>query len=151
MTLIDNFSTLIAKHHKTLKNFQIVGSTLEATSKIYGLRVDSVHMDIIRMSSGLGRYKSKSLNKLQYVCSKCIRTSVQWKNKKRKMLPLHLFALSLDKDYGYQNKNQFVCSIYKCIANWLVVVVVVVTIDKFIGIISLSQSVFIIFQRFNQA
>lgn len=59
MTLIDNFSTLIAKHHKTLKNFQIVGSTLEATSKIYGLRVDSVHMDIIRMSSGLGRYKRK--------------------------------------------------------------------------------------------
>lgn len=57
MTLIDNFSTLIEKHHKTLKNFQIIGSTLDATSKIYGLRVDSVHMAVIRMSSGLGRFK----------------------------------------------------------------------------------------------
>lgn len=63
MTLIDNFSTLIAKHHKTLRNFQIVGSTLDATSKIYGLRVDSVHIDVMRMTSGLGRFKS-NLNKL---------------------------------------------------------------------------------------
>lgn len=59
LTLIDNMANLCRSHHKTLKNFQIVGTTLEATTKIYGLRVDSVHSDIVRMSSGLGRMKSK--------------------------------------------------------------------------------------------
>lgn len=57
LTLIDNMANLCRGHHKSLKNFQIVGSSLEATTKIYGLRVDSVHSDIVRMSSGLGRMK----------------------------------------------------------------------------------------------
>lgn len=61
LTLIDNLANLLGSHHKTLKNFQIVGTSLEATTKIYGLRVDSVHSDIVRMSSGLGRMKSKLL------------------------------------------------------------------------------------------
>lgn len=59
LTMIDNMANLCRGHHKTLKNFQIVGSSLEATTKIYGLRVDSVHSDVVRMSSGLGRMKSK--------------------------------------------------------------------------------------------
>lgn len=52
-------ANLCRVHHKSLRNFQIVGSTLEATTKIYGLRVDSVHSDIVRMSSGLGRMKGE--------------------------------------------------------------------------------------------
>lgn len=56
-------ANLCRSHHKTLKNFQIVGTTLEATTKIYGLRVDSVHSDIVRMSLGLGRMKSKIISK----------------------------------------------------------------------------------------
>ena len=68
MSLIDNFSALINKHHKSLNSFQIVGSTLEASSKIYGLRVDSVHTDVLRMTSGLGRTKRKSM----FCTIKCI-------------------------------------------------------------------------------
>lgn len=49
---------MMAKHNKMMKNFQIVGSTLEASSKIYGLRVDSVHMDTVRMTAGLSRQKA---------------------------------------------------------------------------------------------
>lgn len=60
MSLIDNFSALIARHHKSLNNFQVVGSTLEASSKIYGLRVDSVHTDVMRMSSGLMRKRDNN-------------------------------------------------------------------------------------------
>lgn len=56
--MIDNMTNLCRGHHKALNNFQIVGSSLEASSKIYGLRVDSVHSDIVRMSSGLGRMTS---------------------------------------------------------------------------------------------
>lgn len=40
-------------HKKSVKNFRVYTTTLEASSKIYTLRVDSVHTDIIRMSSGL--------------------------------------------------------------------------------------------------
>lgn len=50
----------MAKHNKMMKNFQIVGSTLEASSKVYGLRVDSVHMDTVRMTAGLSRQKTTS-------------------------------------------------------------------------------------------
>lgn len=63
MAIIDSFSKLIQKHHKTLQNFQIAGSTLEASTKVYGLRVDSVYNDTIRMSSELSRQTAKSLNK----------------------------------------------------------------------------------------
>lgn len=59
MTLIDNFSKLLSKHHKSASNFQVIGVTLDATSRIYALRVDSVHMDVLRISSGLGRYRSE--------------------------------------------------------------------------------------------
>ncbi|KAJ6646730.1 Condensin complex subunit 2, partial [Pseudolycoriella hygida] len=57
ISLIDHFRALIDKHHKTLNSFQVVGSSLEASSKIYGIRVDSVHADVLRMSSGLIRQK----------------------------------------------------------------------------------------------
>lgn len=50
----------MARHNKMMKNFQIVGSTLEASSKVYGLRVDSVHMDTVRMTAGLSRQKTTS-------------------------------------------------------------------------------------------
>ncbi len=59
MSLIDHFRVLIDKHHKTLSSFTVVGSSLEASSKIYGIRVDSVHADVLRMSSGLIRQKSE--------------------------------------------------------------------------------------------
>lgn len=36
-------------------NYQIAGTTLEASAKVYGLRVDSVYTDVIRMRSNLSR------------------------------------------------------------------------------------------------
>lgn len=58
MSLIDNFSVLIEKHHKSLNNFQVCGTSLEASSKIYGYRVDSIYDEVLRISSGLTRHKS---------------------------------------------------------------------------------------------
>lgn len=55
VSIIDTWSKLIKKHHKTLQNFQIAGSTLEASTRVYSLRVDSVYNDVIRMSSELSR------------------------------------------------------------------------------------------------
>ncbi|CAO1407208.1 unnamed protein product [Diamesa tonsa] len=63
VSIIDTWSKLIKKHHKTLQNFQIAGSTLEASTRVYSLRVDSVYNDVIRMSSELSRQSAKALNK----------------------------------------------------------------------------------------
>lgn len=46
---------MVSRHHNVLGNFQRVGSFLEASSRIYELKVDSVHSDIIRLSSGIRR------------------------------------------------------------------------------------------------
>lgn len=57
LSLIDTLSTLMDKHHKSLNNFKVAGSSLEASSKVYGLRVDSIHTDVMRMSAGLNAHK----------------------------------------------------------------------------------------------
>ncbi|KAH8418818.1 hypothetical protein KR222_008742 [Zaprionus bogoriensis] len=53
LSLIDTLSNLLDRHHKSLSNFKMAGSSLEASSKVYGLRVDSIYMDAMRMSAGL--------------------------------------------------------------------------------------------------
>ncbi|KAL7037537.1 hypothetical protein ACKWTF_009266 [Chironomus riparius] len=63
LNIIDSFSKLIKKHHHSLSNFQVAGSTLEASAKVYSLRVDSVYTDVLRMSADLSRQTAKALTK----------------------------------------------------------------------------------------
>ncbi|XP_017081515.2 condensin complex subunit 2 [Drosophila eugracilis] len=53
LTLIDSLANLLDNHHKRMSNFKIAGSSLEASSKVYGLRVDSIYLDAMRISAGL--------------------------------------------------------------------------------------------------
>ncbi|XP_022231386.2 LOW QUALITY PROTEIN: condensin complex subunit 2 [Drosophila obscura] len=53
MSLIDSLANLMDRHHKKLSNFKMAGSSLEASSKVYGLRVDSIYIDAMRISAGL--------------------------------------------------------------------------------------------------
>ncbi|KAH8389554.1 hypothetical protein KR215_000975 [Drosophila sulfurigaster] len=53
LSVIDTLSNLLDRHHKTLSNFKMAGSSLEASSRVYGLRVDSIYLDAMRMSAGL--------------------------------------------------------------------------------------------------
>uniref|UniRef100_A0A182MED7 Condensin complex subunit 2 n=1 Tax=Anopheles culicifacies TaxID=139723 RepID=A0A182MED7_9DIPT len=62
LTIIDSFAALMARHSKSLQNFQVAGSTLEASTKVYGLRVDSVHTDVMRMCSELTRQTAMAMN-----------------------------------------------------------------------------------------
>uniref|UniRef100_A0A1A9WKC6 Condensin complex subunit 2 n=1 Tax=Glossina brevipalpis TaxID=37001 RepID=A0A1A9WKC6_9MUSC len=57
VSLIDTLSTLLDRHHKSFSNFKVAGSSLEASSKVYSLRVDSIHSDVLRMSAGLNARK----------------------------------------------------------------------------------------------
>ncbi|KAG5682234.1 hypothetical protein PVAND_011599 [Polypedilum vanderplanki] len=63
LNIIDSFSKLVKKHHHSLSNFQVCGSTLEASAKVYSLRVDSVYTDVLRMSADLSRRTAKALTK----------------------------------------------------------------------------------------
>ncbi|XP_062556504.1 condensin complex subunit 2 [Armigeres subalbatus] len=62
VTIIDTFSKLMSRHSNTLQNFQVAGSTLEASTKVYGLRVDSVHTDVMRMCSELTRQSARAMD-----------------------------------------------------------------------------------------
>lgn len=53
--IIDTLVGLISGHRKYVRNFQVVGASIEASTKIYGIRVDYVHEEVIRISSGLTR------------------------------------------------------------------------------------------------
>ncbi|KAH8289997.1 hypothetical protein KR018_010101 [Drosophila ironensis] len=53
LSLIDSLANLLDNHHKRMNNFKMAGSSLEASSKVYGLRVDSIYLDAIRISAGL--------------------------------------------------------------------------------------------------
>uniref|UniRef100_A0A6P4FAM0 Condensin complex subunit 2 n=1 Tax=Drosophila rhopaloa TaxID=1041015 RepID=A0A6P4FAM0_DRORH len=53
LTLIDSLANLLEHHHKRMGNFKMAGSSLEASSKVYGLRVDSIYLDAMRISAGL--------------------------------------------------------------------------------------------------
>lgn len=62
MSLIDNFASLVGRHHKSMQDFQFIGTTLDASCKIYGLRVDSVHADVMNMANGLGKFTRTNAN-----------------------------------------------------------------------------------------
>uniref|UniRef100_U5EZU8 Condensin complex subunit 2 n=1 Tax=Corethrella appendiculata TaxID=1370023 RepID=U5EZU8_9DIPT len=62
VSIIDTFAKLVARHSNTLQNFQVAGSTLEASAKVYGLRVDSVHTDVMRMCSELTRQSARAMD-----------------------------------------------------------------------------------------
>lgn len=55
LSLIDNFSRLIDRHFKSVGSLQTAGSMLEASSRLYGLRVDFMHRDVMSMATGLIR------------------------------------------------------------------------------------------------
>ncbi|XP_055599381.1 condensin complex subunit 2 [Uranotaenia lowii] len=62
VTIIDTFAKLMSRHSNTMQNFQVAGSTLEASTKVYGLRVDSVHTDVMRMCSELTRQSARAMD-----------------------------------------------------------------------------------------
>lgn len=63
VTVIDNFLNLLNKHHKEMSSFQVVGSSLEASTKVYVLRVDSLHYETLKMAQGLSRHTARAMNR----------------------------------------------------------------------------------------
>lgn len=56
-SLIDTLCTLLFNHHKTVNNFITAGNCLEASSKIYSVRVDSTHSGVLRTLGVLNAQK----------------------------------------------------------------------------------------------
>uniref|UniRef100_A0A1A9ZP38 Condensin complex subunit 2 n=1 Tax=Glossina pallidipes TaxID=7398 RepID=A0A1A9ZP38_GLOPL len=56
-SLIDTLSALLFNHHKTVNNFIMAGNCLEASSKIYSVRVDSTHSSVLHTLGVLNAQK----------------------------------------------------------------------------------------------
>ncbi|XP_066958009.1 condensin complex subunit 2 isoform X2 [Macrobrachium rosenbergii] len=59
LQLIDYMSEMLKRKDSDMNNFQVASCTLDASTKIYAYRVDSVHTDTLKMAGGLGRTQDK--------------------------------------------------------------------------------------------
>ncbi|KAK4308688.1 hypothetical protein Pmani_019639 [Petrolisthes manimaculis] len=63
LQLIDYMSEMLRRKDSDLNNFQVASCTLDASTKIYAYRVDSIHTDTLKMAGGLGRTQEKKGNR----------------------------------------------------------------------------------------
>lgn len=54
LCLIDKLESLVRRHHEFVRNFRNIGIWLDATMKVYEIRVDSVCNDVRRLGFGIG-------------------------------------------------------------------------------------------------
>ncbi|XP_076034678.1 non-SMC condensin I complex subunit H [Oratosquilla oratoria] len=59
LQLIDYMAEMLSRESDDMKNFQVASCTLDASTKIYAYRVDSVHTDTLKVAGGLGRTKKE--------------------------------------------------------------------------------------------
>lgn len=59
LNLIDYMSEMVRRKNADMNNFQVASCTLDASTKIYAYRVDSIHTDTLKMAGGLGRTQDK--------------------------------------------------------------------------------------------
>ncbi|XP_012141797.1 condensin complex subunit 2 [Megachile rotundata] len=55
LEMIDFMTYMIKKQDANMSNLQVASTSLDVSAKIYGFRVDGVHMDILKMMGGLGQ------------------------------------------------------------------------------------------------
>ncbi|KAF2361889.1 Condensin complex subunit 2/barren [Trinorchestia longiramus] len=60
LQLIDFMTDMLKRKDSDMNNFQVASFTLDASTKIYAYRVDSVHTDTMRMAGGLGRTQQEA-------------------------------------------------------------------------------------------
>ncbi|XP_014800951.1 PREDICTED: condensin complex subunit 2 [Calidris pugnax] len=60
--LIDYMTEILKQKDSELTNFKIAAGTLDASAKIYAVRVDAVHADAYKVLGGLGRDSSPTKN-----------------------------------------------------------------------------------------
>ncbi|XP_042893059.1 condensin complex subunit 2-like [Penaeus japonicus] len=63
LQLIDYMSEMLRRKDSDMNNFQVASCTLDASTKIYAYRVDSIHTDTLKMAGGLGRTQDKEKNR----------------------------------------------------------------------------------------
>lgn len=58
--LIDYMTEILKQKDSELTNFKVAAGTLDASAKIYAVRVDAVHADVYRVLGGLGKDSASS-------------------------------------------------------------------------------------------
>lgn len=65
LQLIDYMSEMLQRKNSEMNNFQVASFTLDASTKIYAYRVDSIHTDTLKMAGGLGHTHDKADEELR--------------------------------------------------------------------------------------
>ncbi|XP_017765420.1 PREDICTED: condensin complex subunit 2-like [Eufriesea mexicana] len=63
LEMIDFMTYMIKKKDANMSNLQVATTSLDVSTKIYGFRVDGVHMDILQMIGGLDKQNKNNENK----------------------------------------------------------------------------------------
>nr|XP_033803511.1 condensin complex subunit 2 [Geotrypetes seraphini]XP_033803512.1 condensin complex subunit 2 [Geotrypetes seraphini] len=63
--LIDYMTEILKQKDSELTNFKVAAGTLDASTKIYAVRVDAVHADVYRVLGGLGKDSQPAASELQ--------------------------------------------------------------------------------------
>uniref|UniRef100_H2ZTB8 Condensin complex subunit 2 n=1 Tax=Latimeria chalumnae TaxID=7897 RepID=H2ZTB8_LATCH len=66
--LIDYLADILKQKDSELTNFKMAAGTLDASAKIYAVRVDAVHADLYRVLGGLGKDKEPAEGREREVC-----------------------------------------------------------------------------------
>lgn len=62
LEMIDFMTYMIKKQDANMSNLQVASTSLDVSAKIYGFRVDGVHMDILKMIGGLEQQEKDDKN-----------------------------------------------------------------------------------------
>ncbi|XP_034172303.2 condensin complex subunit 2 [Osmia lignaria lignaria] len=62
LEMIDFMTYMIKKQDANMSNLQVASTSLDVSTKIYGFRVDGVHMDILKLVGGLERQERDDKN-----------------------------------------------------------------------------------------
>lgn len=62
LEMIDFMTYMIKKQDANMSNLQVASTSLDVSTKIYGYRVDSVHMEILKMVGGLDKQVMDSMD-----------------------------------------------------------------------------------------
>ena len=62
LEMIDFMTYMIKKQDANMSNLQVASTSLDVSTKIYGFRVDGVHMEILKMIGGLDKQDTNNRN-----------------------------------------------------------------------------------------
>ncbi|XP_011638025.1 LOW QUALITY PROTEIN: condensin complex subunit 2 [Pogonomyrmex barbatus] len=93
--MIDFMTYMIKKQDVNMSNLQVASTSLDVSTKIYGFRVDSVHMEILKMVGGLDKHvddAEQNLDEQREATTEDMEANIEMQKKKKKKAKQKIFS-----------------------------------------------------------